>query len=68
MLVLGHGLHAVLFPVEVLGANGALGVAEAAKGGAVARKGRPRDKGSVARGRCARSEKGERKTVGEVPC
>ena len=35
---LGHGLQAVLFPVEELRANGALGKAEAGKGGAVARK------------------------------
>ena len=33
-----RGLHAVLFPVEVLRANGALGVAKAVTGGAVARK------------------------------
>ena len=37
-LVLERGLHAVLFPVEVLRANGALGKAEAVKGWAVARK------------------------------
>jgi len=57
------GVQHALFPGEELRANGAPVRAEAAKGRAVSRKAAFRSSEEVARSRCARSEKGERRAA-----